>query len=1125
MTAINGKALRDLLLAFDFKRVFQSSGWDTPTRRPFMLNIRDREVSCVPIGEKGGWTVLEITVAGDGSDITEPGERTWRQMVDVAIADQMREHVIVFINSNRSEAVFLFSKTFHIDKRTKTLWRERRLNAGTPIAPLVALLRGMEIPFEMLDDEGEVSVTAMNDRMAQIGLYAERASKRFFDQLAKKRKGFELFLAWVDAEKDRSWYITALLNRLMFIYFIQHKGLMKGDQAYLRHRLDDCIEHGYNFYRDFFLPLCFFGFARPWGERKKYGGHFDGIPYLNGGLFLPHEVEKKHGITPDAVEAGTLPAEVTIPNEQFVAWFDFFDSYRWTLDEENVEYEGHINPDILGYIFEKYINQKQMGAYYTKEDITGYICRNTIIPRLFDMLAATGKKGAQAVNPLPIGPHPNLLNDGNGISGGEGIERYIYTAVKTQEHLPTETDREFLARQQRYESIRQDYEDGKITAINDIITYNLDIERLALDFIAGIQDVEVLRDFYFEGLRKITVLDPTCGSGAFLFAALKVLYPLYAACVKKMVEFHKREAGSAAIAVTWKGEFAFANEVSQQLAFIDTPDDGRQAMLDQFGAELTSIREHDNVEYFIYKRIIVDNLFGVDIMAEAVEICKLRLFLKLIAHADPVPGKDNLGIEPLPDVDFNILCGNTLVGFATHEEARQAVLGKGQTSLQFDDTMDRIEEKARAVDILATAFRQAQTTRNIHATPEQKAALEKALRDLEHELNGYLARQYGITSQKSKAYTKWLESHQPFHWYVEFFGTMVRGGFDAIVGNPPYVEYRTVRGQYRLQDNLYHSEPADNLYAYCIERSCSLLHAHGWFGMIVPAGMMAVDGAVALREVMLEQLPWLACSTYAIRPSKLFDGVDQRLCIFIAGAGATTNSVLYSSRYHHWYSEERPNLFAGLAFHRSYNHPRLHRIPQIGSHEAYGILEKLEESRTTTIASFLSPHSTANLMHYHRSPRYWIRAMDFEQYFSSATHSRSIHHFRNLYFTNARAAKVCGAILNSSLYFFWFLSVGNGRNLTGTDVELFSLGDITDTALDQLLPLFDRLMEDYRFNSFTRTRTDCAFQEFRPSLSKPIIDEIDRVLARHYGFTDEESDFIINYDIKYRMGRDTDGEE
>ena len=45
-----------------------------------------------------------------------------------------------------------------------------------------------------------------------------------------------------------------------------------------------------------------------------------------------------------------------------------------------------------------------------------------------------------------------------------------------------------------------------------------------------------------------------------------------------------------------------------------------------------------------------------------------------------------------------------------------------------------------------------------------------------------------------------------------------------------------------------------------------------------------------------------------------------------------------------------------------------------------------------------------------------------------------------------------------------------------------------------------------------------TIQSFQPRLSKSIIDEIDRVLARHYGFTDEELDFIINYDIKYRMG-------
>ncbi len=79
--------------------------------------------------------------------------------------------------------------------------------------------------------------------------------------------------------------------------------------------------------------------------------------------------------------------------------------------------------------------------------------------------------------------------------------------------------------------------------------------------------------------------------------------------------------------------------------------------------------------------------------------------------------------------------------------------------------------------------------------------------------------------------------------------------------------------------------------------------------------------------------------------------------------------------------------------------------------------------------------------------------------------------------------------------------------------------------LKKMPKLFDRLMRDYDKNSFIRERQDCKFQEFRPSLSKHIIDEIDRVLAAHYEFTDEELDFIINYDIKYRMGREAELDE
>ena len=72
-----------------------------------------------------------------------------------------------------------------------------------------------------------------------------------------------------------------------------------------------------------------------------------------------------------------------------------------------------------------------------------------------------------------------------------------------------------------------------ITCIQDLITYNLDIGKFARDIIASCEGADLLLAFY-ECIEATTVLDPTCGAGAFLFAALRILYPLYEACLIRM---------------------------------------------------------------------------------------------------------------------------------------------------------------------------------------------------------------------------------------------------------------------------------------------------------------------------------------------------------------------------------------------------------------------------------------------------------------------------------------------------------------------------------------------------------------------------------------------------------------
>ena len=177
-------------------------------------------------------------------------------------------------------------------------------------------------------------------------------------------------------------------------------------------------------------------------------------------------------------------------------------------------------------------------------------------------------------------------------------------------------------------------------------------------------------------------------------------------------------------------------------------------------------------------------------------------------------------------------------------------------------------------------------------------------------------------------------------------------------------------------------------------------------------------------------------------------------------------------------------LFDNLKYCDTTIHSRLERIPQLGTQRAKMLLRKIEDNAEKRVVDYYSRKGTGFLMHYHRSPRYWIRAMDFEQYFKSDTRSRSIHHFRDLHFQNEKVGKFVGAILNSSLFFFWFISLGNGRNITGIDVGQFPVGIASSNALQQIAHAFDRLMENYKDNSFVRVRSNCEYQRISPKFIK-----------------------------------------
>ena len=209
---------------------------------------------------------------------------------------------------------------------------------------------------------------------------SEKLTKKFYDEFKKQHKAFESFIDGIESADDRRWYTSIMLDRLMFCYFIQKKGFLDNNKNYLQYKLrqvqaEEGDDEFYAFYRDFLCHLFRDGLNTP-KHSEAFEHRFGRIPYLNGGMFDVHPLEKKYN-------------DIQIKDEAFTRLFNFFDQWEWHLDTRISSSGRDINPDVLGYIFEQFINDRaQMGAYYTKEDITGYIGRNTIIPFIFDKVKA-----------------------------------------------------------------------------------------------------------------------------------------------------------------------------------------------------------------------------------------------------------------------------------------------------------------------------------------------------------------------------------------------------------------------------------------------------------------------------------------------------------------------------------------------------------------------------------------------------------------------------------------------------------------------------------------------------------------------------------------------------------------
>lgn len=1088
---MNKKTFNQYIAESNFRELFiREMGWNNPKgQTDFDITIEDTIYAFQQIADRSGFQVLTCKVQ-------EIPTSAMCKKIDTRLRKLANDYICIY-HIPQTEHHLWVVPVKKVEKRDLVLVEYETADKADFLFEKVE-----DMCFEL--DEHTTIVDVKERVQAGFIINSERITKDFYTGFRKEHTNFAKYITGIDDEitdlkknRNKQWYTSVMLNRLMFCYFIQKKGFLDRNVNYLRDKLAWVKnEKGENrfygtFYHGFLISLFHDGLNSPRHQPdfvQKYGR----IPYLNGGMFSIHELEEQY-------------PKLDIADEAFESLFSFFDQWHWHLDDRLTASGKDINPDVLGYIFEQYINDRaQMGAYYTKEDITEYIGRNTILPFLMDATKKADEKPFKT-----NGEVWQFLKDSgdtyiyDAVKKGKGLEIPEEIAVgidttkpnmlerrsrwneKTPEAfaLPTEIWRETIERLQRYANIKSKIENGEITEINDFITYNLDIRQFVQDLLAQTEDHLFVKHFYAQ-LRKVTILDPTCGSGAFLFAALNILEPLYEVCIDRMQSWN----------------YDNSNLFKEEL-------------------EELNGKYRSNIRYFIYKNIILRNLYGVDIMVEATEIAKLRLFLKMVAVVDVNPRDPNLGLDPLPDIDFNIRCGNTLVGYATAQDLEND-LNYGDMFAK-EEFLDKVHTEMDIVSHAYDTFKKVQLEQNadLETYRNAKKELKERLKKLDDLLNKKL---YASTvSGGSLKYEDWLKSHQPFHWLAEYYDIINgNGGFDVIIGNPPYVVYtrkdkqtkKSVNDVYKLQD--YKTLECNNLYAFVIERSYKIMHKESKIGVIIPISAFSNSNMSVLQKLLKEKGNALHVSTFHQRPAQLFNGVLQRLSIFVCSKDESSACSIFTTGIYRWYASTRDILFQNLSYVNTEQNKE-GSIVKIGSQIEKSIKDKFYCHKEIARYQLASHHSNSL---YYRSAGggYWISVLNNP--FDSETTSNRIASFNVAY-----NAKVFSALLNSSL--FWWYYSSNYDLFNFTEGWMFGCNfDYPTQPIEHSLVDLSNQMENglrknaqhYVINSKTNGLQDTV--TYRKYYSKNIMDEIDKVLAKHYGFTEEELDFIINYDIKYRMG-------
>lgn len=486
--------------------------------------------------------------------------------------------------------------------------------------------------------------------------------------------------------------------------------------------------------------------------------------------------------------------------------------------------------------------------------------------------------------------------------------------------------------------------------------------------------------------------------------------------------------------------------------------------------------------------IVERNIYGVDIEPMAVEISRLRAWLSLIVDVENASSK----VEPLPNLDFKFVCANSLLPL---EEDIQESFG--------DDP--ELELKLQAI-------REKYFNTNKF---ERKKKLRVEYEKLVKEEESLFGESYKTTQ---------LKSFRPFENEASaiFFDSEYMFGlqnFDIVIGNPPYGAKVSDDHKKKFK-RFYKSASTEsgsgrgslNTYTVFIELALNLLSTKGNLNYIVPISVCSSESSMPLHGLLEKQCETIKISSFAVRPQPVFLNAMVNTSILNAiKTGKPCDGVSMTKMYRKRVGTSMSELLASIKFIEPKGYYIKGRYPKVSDQIELDILKKLNDL----------PCSLSDYLVNEGSPVYYRAAGG--RYFKIITP-----------FTTASAAEksltvadsnqmAIGAILSSNLYFWFYQVYSDNLNLKKTELESFPMPSQhqLSTILPELSSAYAEFLEDIQKNVKTRKSENYAhvksFQEYKLGKSKKFIDRLDATLANVFGLTQEELNFIVNYEISSRL--------